>query len=117
MKIPGVDPAILQQIKNQTLKPEVQQSQRAVVSRDKKEEKGKKDFKRQLGRSVKKLNEAAGVMESPLRFETVERNGRLAVRIIDGSSNSLVREVPPERVLEIAEKMQKLLGLLVDELI
>ncbi len=117
IRIPGVDPITMQQIHNQTMKPAVQGAQRTKVTRDKEREKSQHEQREKLTKTVQKLNQAVAVLDSPLKFEMVERDGQWLVQIIDSTANRLLREVKPERVMEVVSKIQKTLGLLVDELI
>lgn len=116
MKVPGVDNIILSQVQAQTTKPAVQDAKRSKITREKERE-GQQQFQDRLAKSVKKLNQAVEVLDSPLRFQMVERNGVWLVQIVDSGTNRLLREVPPERVMDVVGRLQKALGLLVDELI
>ena len=48
-------------------------------------------------------------------LDDAESTGRLLARIIDCKTNEVIREVPPERVLEFVKRFQEFLGLLFDE--
>ena len=50
-----------------------------------------------------------------LRFAVHEDTGRTVVRIIDEETNEVVREVPPEELLDVAAKMEQMMGMLLDE--
>ncbi|KKM12347.1 hypothetical protein SY88_04145 [Clostridiales bacterium PH28_bin88] len=117
IKIPGVDNIIINQVQGQTAKPVVQETRKSKITREKEREGQQQQFQERLAKSVRKLNQAIEVLDSPLRFQIVERNGSWLVQIIDSSTNRLLREVPPERVMDVVGRLQKALGLLVDELI
>ncbi|MEW6661715.1 MAG: flagellar protein FlaG [Bacillota bacterium] len=117
IKIPGTDPVIINQIQSQTAKGVVQETRQPKITREQEREGRRQEYKDKLAKSVKKLNQATQVLDSPLRFEMVEKNGAWLVRIIDGSTNRLLREVLPEKVMDVAGRLQKALGILVDELI
>lgn len=122
MKIPGVDPIILNQVKNQTAKKVVHESREARVSGEKKERQGGrghqgKQDRRALERSLELLNQAMEAAGRPLRFQLIERNGTIMVQIIDSFHNKLIRQVPPEKVLGLVGRVRDMIGLMVDELI
>lgn len=66
--------------------------------------------------------------EGPSRVEPVHRKprikvfvdeetGRPAFLVIDDETGDLIREVPPHEVLELAARMKKMAGLLLDEVV
>ena len=117
IKIPGSDPVIISQIHSQTAKGVVQETRQMKITREKEREGRRQEYKEKLAKSIRKLNQATQVLDSPLRFEMVEKKGAWLVQIIDGPSNRLLREVSPEKVMDVAGRLQKVLGILVDELI
>ncbi len=46
-----------------------------------------------------------------------DETGRPAFLVIDDESGELIREIPPEEVLELAAKMKQMVGYLVDEVV
>lgn len=50
-----------------------------------------------------------------LRFRVHEPTGRIWVQVIDQNTNEVVREIPPERYLDLVARIWELVGLLVDE--
>ena len=50
-----------------------------------------------------------------LRFRVHEATGRIWVQVIDQQTNEVVREIPPERYLDLVARIWELVGLLVDE--
>jgi len=49
-----------------------------------------------------------------LCFERHEITGKMVARLKDGTTGEVLRQVPPEEMLKIAEAIDKYLGLLVD---
>lgn len=66
-----------------------------------------------IARVVDKLNEAALIFNYSLRFQMVEGN-RINVKVIDIASGRIVREIPPEGVMDTFSKMQDVIGVLLD---
>lgn len=50
-----------------------------------------------------------------LRFQVHEPTGRIWVQVIDAETNEVIREIPPERYLDLVARIWELVGLLVDE--
>lgn len=50
-----------------------------------------------------------------LRYRVHEPTGRIWVQVIDEETNEVVREIPPERYLDLVARLWELVGLLVDE--
>lgn len=118
IKIPGVDPVVLAQIQAQTARNVVQEAKRPKVTGDPERE-GRRysQLFEQAEKSVTKLNQAMEFLESPLRFSLVERQGSYLVQIVDSSSGRLLKEVAPEKAIEVVAKLKHSLGVIIDELI
>ncbi|MBF0452537.1 MAG: flagellar protein FlaG [Candidatus Magnetomorum sp.] len=50
-----------------------------------------------------------------LRFAVHEDTGKFVIRVIDEETKEVVREVPPENLLDLAAKMEEMMGMLYDE--
>jgi len=50
-----------------------------------------------------------------LKFQVHEDTGQFVIRVIDVNTNEVVREVPPENLLDLAAKMEEMMGMLYDE--
>jgi len=50
-----------------------------------------------------------------VRFEQNESDGQMIVRLVDVNSGEVIRQIPPEELLGLAEKIQGLRGNLVDK--
>lgn len=66
------------------------------------------------------VNRAFKISNYHLEFKLHEKSGRYQVKVVDTDSQEVVREIPPEHMLDMAanirQMMDKVLGLLVDEL-
>lgn len=67
----------------------------------------------ELARVVEQMNETARIFSHALQFQVSE--DRVVVRVIDTESGSIVREIPPEKLLEAFGRLEKLVGLLLDQ--
>ena len=68
-----------------------------------------------LNDAVDKMNREAEARNLALRFEMHEDSGRWLVKIIDKNEDEIIREVPPEKLLDLAAHIQEMTGLLVDQ--
>lgn len=68
---------------------------------------------RKIDQAVERLNKMADVFAVSLRFSVHEATGTIMVRQVD-SDGHVLREIPPERILDGVAKMQELMGVLFD---
>lgn len=61
----------------------------------------------QINRNINKHTEA--------RFDVHEETKRITIKIVDRDTNEVIREVPPEKTLDMIAKVWEIAGLLVDE--
>ena len=52
-----------------------------------------------------------------LRFTIHEESGQIMVKVINTEDDSVIREIPPERVLDFVAHVKKMLGILFDRFI
>lgn len=64
-------------------------------------------------KDVQTMNRAAEALNSALKF-TVTDTHRIIIKVIDTHSGEVLREIPPERLVEALEHMQSAMGILVD---
>lgn len=68
------------------------------------------DSNAQLAASLQQLN--AGLGHRGIEFEFSEPGNHLVTRVIDRDSGELIRQIPSEEVLRMAQRMDDLRGLL-----
>ncbi|MGE5577905.1 MAG: flagellar protein FlaG [Syntrophothermus sp.] len=64
---------------------------------------------------LNKLNITLNAMDIQARFSVHKETGDIMVRIINVETGKTIREVPPEKLLEMAAKLKEMVGLIVDE--
>lgn len=69
----------------------------------------------ELERAVEQMTRTARIFHTNLEFSTHEETGRILVRVIDNDTGQVVREIPPQKLLDAAASIQQALGLLFDE--
>lgn len=60
------------------------------------------------------LEEYLRVQRARLSFEMDERSERTIIRLVDDATGEVLRQVPPEEVLQVAAAVNRYMGLLVD---
>lgn len=61
------------------------------------------------------LNRTLKAVDKRLQFLVHEETDRIYVKVIDGETGEVIREIPPEKILDLVGHIQQLLGLLIDE--
>lgn len=67
-----------------------------------------------VDQAVERLNKMADLFAVALRFSVDKETDRIVVRMIDSQTGELIRQIPPQQLLDIAAKMQEVLGVLFD---
>ncbi len=127
MRVDGIDPLVLNRVKDQTTKAPVQETdrsdaQRTLIRRQQQENRASQaevqseaGQMRELEEALMKLNDTAEAMQLSLRFLMHEGSERWMVQVIDIQQDEIVREMPPENVLNVVAQIQNLIGVLLDE--
>jgi len=124
MKIDGIDPLLLNRIKEKTDRFEVQRAEEAVTdNRVKKrhassgqEEPNVPDrhYSGRLDRALQRLNDTADSRNLALRFKLQKESNPWVVDIVDLERNQVVRQIPTDRALEVVNRIQNLVGVSLD---
>ena len=61
------------------------------------------------------LNSAVDVFNKGLHFKVHEDTERIVVEVVNKDSGEVIRQIPPEYILDIMAKIDALLGVFVDE--
>jgi flagellar protein FlaG len=65
--------------------------------------------------SIDKVNHTFEIQRRSVRFKIHERTNEVMVKIVDADTEEVLREIPPEKLLDMFANMLELAGLLVDE--
>jgi flagellar protein FlaG len=63
--------------------------------------------------AVKAANEAVKTIKSELSFSVDDDTGKTVVRVVEKQTGTLIRQIPSQEMLEIAQALDRLQGLLV----
>lgn len=61
------------------------------------------------------LNESAKLFDISLRFSLEEELKRVIVTVFDKTSEEVIRQVPPEEVVQLAKRLTEMVGVLFNE--
>ncbi len=126
MKVDGIDPLVLNRVKDQTRSP-VQEAERNAVQENRvrrqheqtraqqAEVESERSLLQEVEEAVRKLNDTAEAMHLSLRFLMHRDSERWMVQVVDIQQDEIVREIPPEQVLNVVAQIQSLIGVLLDE--
>lgn len=64
---------------------------------------------------VNMLNESVRDLHERLSFSFHEKTGRVIVKVVNGSTDEVLREIPEKEAIKLLEHIQDFLGMLVDE--
>ncbi|HHU83268.1 MAG TPA: flagellar protein FlaG [Firmicutes bacterium] len=84
----------------------------------KKEELSRKELLGMLEEKTGQLNRALEIFNKRLRFEVHDETERIMVKILEkrvDNTDEVIREIPPERVLDMLARIEEMIGLLIDE--
>ncbi|OXM14126.1 flagellar protein FlaG [Paenibacillus herberti] len=66
---------------------------------------------------IKAVDRAIKAMEGPytkVEFSVHEETNAMMIKVINKETNEVIREVPPEKTLDVAAKLMEIAGLLID---
>ncbi|SES85899.1 flagellar protein FlaG [Natronincola peptidivorans] len=69
----------------------------------------------QLVKAVGKANESFKIFNRKFDISVHEATNHVMVKVIDSSNDEVIREVPPEKVLDMVAYMMEVAGLMVDQ--
>jgi len=53
--------------------------------------------------------------DNKFEFKIHERTGRMMVKLVDNETGEVIKEIPPEKILDLVASIWDLVGILVDE--
>lgn len=102
--------------------PMVDSSTLAVEAASKKEEEGlqqelnqQQPSPEQIKRAVEDVNKKITNQNSELQFGIHEGTHRVTIKVIDKDTKKVIKELPPEKTLDMIAKAWELAGIMVDE--
>ena len=69
-----------------------------------------------LSEAVQELQQRSDLANKKLEFQLVDSSNTLQVLVIDGETDEVIREIPPDEVIRLSERIRENLGLVFDTL-
>ena len=71
--------------------------------------------KEKLEEAVKSINEFLNIQQKASKFVFHEGLGEYYVQLVDAETQEVIKEIPPEKLLNAFYEMKKLAGMIIDE--
>lgn len=68
-----------------------------------------------IGKSLDILREAFRLLNRRLKFSVNEEIDRVVVKVIDGTTDKVIKEIPPEEIQKLVARIKETIGILFDE--
>ncbi len=68
-----------------------------------------------LQEALRRINQGVSVLEKRLHFIVDERTERVVVQVIDRESKEVIKQIPPQEVLDVLVRIRQVVGMLFDE--
>lgn len=65
--------------------------------------------------AIQKANKAISVADRAFEYSIHEKTKQIMIKVVDTDTHEVVREIPPEKVLDMLARMWKMAGIIVDE--
>jgi len=69
----------------------------------------------QIEEGVETLNESVEALHKGLKFEIHEESDRMHVQVVDVIEDEVLKELPPEEILDMLGRIQEMVGIIIDE--
>ncbi|MBT9175939.1 MAG: hypothetical protein DDT20_00241 [Firmicutes bacterium] len=125
MKVQGTEPVVLTKVVDMAARREVRDTQRSTIDMNLDARRDSAHARQDLvstgeapqtyDEALTRINATMQALSIRLKFEKHESSGEYMVRIINEESNEVIREIPPERTLDMVAHLQRLIGIILDE--
>lgn len=69
----------------------------------------------QMENALQQINKTMEMYNTELRFSLHKESGEYYVRVINPKDDSVIREIPPKRILDIVAHVKEMLGIIIDK--
>lgn len=66
-------------------------------------------------RAIEKANKEFVIYDKKFEFSIHEETKEIMVKVIDAKTDEVIREIPPEKILDMIARMWELAGIIIDE--
>lgn len=85
------------------------------IGKPEEEQETKEPSKNTIDSVVSEANQKMRLTKTRCEYSYDEPTKRVSIKVYDKDSDTLIREVPPEKSLEMLQKMWEIAGIIVDE--
>lgn len=123
MKVQGTEPVVLTKIVDLTARKDVKDAQKSAIDMNlnarkevpQNDEAAVPEKSFVPDETIDRINATMKALNIRLKFEKHESSGQYMVRVVNEETNEVVREIPPEKTLDMIVHLRKLVGIIVDE--
>jgi flagellar protein FlaG len=121
MRTEGVDSLSSQQLYNnnnnssEKIRTNNKKTNKQAISLQEKKEYNQKELEKEVRESVKDVNEIVDKVKEGLSFQIHEDTEELMVQVIDVNTEEVIKELPPEEMLDLKARIHEMVGILIDE--
>jgi flagellar protein FlaG len=90
-------------------------SNRKPESLREKEEYSEQELEDEVRESVKDINEIVDKVKEGLSFQIHEDTEKMMVKVVDLNTDEVIKELPPEEMLDLQARIHEMVGILIDE--
>ena len=95
-------------------KQEISQNQ-PTTSSEVKNKRDQKEIQQHLNNTVKKLNDQMDSLNINIKFGFNDKIDTMFVDVTEKSTGKLIRKIPSEETMKLAEKMKEIIGMIFDK--
>lgn len=66
-------------------------------------------------KAIDKANKALAGVGKRFEYGVHKKTGEIMVKVINQETNEVIRELPPEKILDLVAKLQEIVGVIIDE--
>ena len=85
------------------------------ANNDTKENTGKLIDEKKIKNAIELANQKMKVQRTNCEFAYHEETRRVSIKVVDKDTKEIIKEIPPEKTLDMIEKIWELAGILLDE--
>jgi len=90
-------------------------SDRKPESLREKQQYSEQDLEDEVRESVKDVNEIVDKVKEGLSFQIHEDTEKMMVKVVDLNTDEVIKELPPEEMLDLQARIHEMVGILIDE--
>ncbi|MTI46790.1 flagellar protein FlaG [Sporosalibacterium faouarense] len=76
---------------------------------------GSQPSEEKIIKAIESANKKFEVYDRKLKFSVHEKTNSIIVKIVDSNTDEVIREIPPEKILDMVANLLEMAGIIVDE--